>query len=411
MSFSKKNIVQINVESNFGSTGKICENLSEVLLKSDNTPYVGHGPIHRASNSNTLAVGSKWDYYLHILNTRIFDKHGLGSKSATKVFLDEVAALKPDLLHLHNIHGYFINYELLFEFIKTTDIPVVWTLHDCWAFTGHCTHFEYIGCEKWKSECHTCPLTHTYPKSWYYDRSLKNFKQKKNAFSGVKNMTLVPVSDWLGTKVKDSFLQHYPTQTISNGIDVDEFKPTLPTGDTILEWYKNFSIILGVASVWDKTKGWEDFIKMASLLKHDERIILVGLSETQLKQLPKNIIGLRRTESKQELIQLYSIAKVFMNLTYADTYPTTNLESLACGTPVITYNTGGSPQEIKEFNGRVVALGAYKEAYLAFSKMKEDFKEKNTATIRTDAVNRLDKSFQLKTYTELYQSLLIERLP
>ena len=406
---SKKTIVQINVESNFGSTGKISENLSNHLINADYNSIIAHGPIYRESNSTTIKIGTKIDYYTHILSTRIFDKHGLASIKATKIFLSNLKDLKPDIIHLHNIHGYYINYELLFQFLKSVSIPVIWTLHDCWAFTGHCAHFEYISCEKWKTECNKCPLTHTYPKSWFTDRSSINFNQKKNAFSNLNNLTLVPVSNWLASKIKDSFLYPYPIKTITNGIDTNTFKPVSTVAYTNKKNWTKFSIILGVASVWDTTKGWEDFIKMAALLKKDERIVLIGLSKKQINQLPKNIIGLERTESKDELIQLYSIAKVFMNLTYADTYPTTNLESLACGTPVITYNTGGSVEEIRNYNGKIVNQGDFESAYNTFAEMKKTFKSKNTLKIRKDVLTRLDKTIQLKKYDELYHSLLIDR--
>lgn len=406
MTLHKKNIVQINVESNFGSTGKICVNISDYLESHGNEAHIAHGPIHRDTSNSTYPIGTKFDYYLHILNTRFFDKHGLGSKKATKEFLKKLKDLKPDLIHLHNIHGYYINYELLFEFIKDTNIPVVWTLHDCWSFTGHCTHFEYIDCEKYKTACIKCPLTYTYPKSWLIDRSHKNFNQKKASFTGVKNLTLVPVSKWLATKVEQSFLQDYSIHPITNGIDITTFKPKDTTNYKIEKGWTNFKIILGVASVWDKTKGWEDFTKIAPNLKDDERIVLVGLSKQQIEVLPKNIIGIERTDSKKELIQLYSLADVFMNLTYADTYPTTNLEALSCGTPVITYKTGGSVEEITDYNGAIIEQGNYIEAYKTFNKMGAKFKKEHTQTIRNNAIKKFDKSFQLKKYDELYQSLL-----
>ncbi|MDO6472186.1 glycosyltransferase [Maribacter sp. 1_MG-2023] len=406
MTINKKNIVQINVESNFGSTGKICVNISDYLESHGNDPHIAHGPIHRDTNNSTYQIGTKFDYYLHILNTRIFDKHGLGSKKATKEFLKKLKNSKPDLIHLHNIHGYYINYELLFQFIKETEIPVVWTLHDCWSFTGHCTHFEYINCEKYKTACTKCPLTNTYPKSWLVDRSLKNFNQKKESFIGVKNLTIVPVSKWLATKVEQSFLSPYPIRTITNGIDINTFKPIQGSNYKKQKGWEGLKIILGVASVWDKTKGWEDFIKITPQLKDDERIILVGLSKQQIETLPKNIIGIERTDSKEELIKLYSLADVFMNLTYADTYPTTNLEALACGTPVITYKTGGSVEEITDYNGAIVEQGNYLDAYKTFENMGNIFKKKHAQTIRNNAIEKFDKNFQLKKYDELYQSLL-----
>ncbi|WP_423998820.1 glycosyltransferase [Maribacter sp. IgM3_T14_3] len=406
MTTSKKNIVQINVESNFGSTGKICVNISDYLESHGNDPHIAHGPIHRDTNNSTYQIGTKLDYYLHILNTRIFDKHGLGSKKATKEFLKKLENSKPDLIHLHNIHGYYINYELLFQFVKNTEIPVVWTLHDCWSFTGHCTHFEYIDCEKYKTACTKCPLTYTYPKSWLVDRSIKNFIQKKESFTGVKNLTLVPVSKWLATKVEQSFLSPYPIHTITNGIDINTFKPIIDSNYKREKGWEGLKIILGVASVWDKTKGWEDFIKIAPNLKDDERIILVGLSKQQIETLPKNIIGIVRTDSKEELIELYSLADVFMNLTYADTYPTTNLEALSCGTPVITYKTGGSVEEITDYNGAIVEQGNYLDAYNTFDNMGNIFKKTHSQTIRNNAIKKFDKNFQLKKYDELYQSLL-----
>jgi len=312
----------------------------------------------------------------------------------------------PDIIHLHNIHGYYINIELLFNYLKKANIHVVWTLHDCWAMTGHCTHFMSVNCNKWKTNCNTCPLKNEYPASLYFDQSNKNFFQKKGLFTGVESMTLVPVSDWLGGVVKESYLSKYPIVRIYNGIDLDLFIPRNVECLRKKIGVENKTVILGVASVWDKRKGLPDFLRLSDLLKADEVVILVGVSQKIINTLPENIIGIRKTERVKELSDFYSLADVYLNLTWEDNFPTTNLESLACGTPVITYKTGGSPESITSDTGFVVDQGDLLSVRRSIDMIKSKSKAYYTNNCRNRAMNLYDKDTQFEHYFNLYNRLL-----
>lgn len=345
-------ILMINVVCGIRSTGRICTDLAESLTKKGHKVKIAYGreSVPQQYKMYAVRIGSDFDCKWHGIITRAFDRHGFASKTATKRFLEWADKYDPDVLHLHNLHGYYINVELLFDWIKSRpNMKVIWTLHDCWAFTGHCTHFTYVKCSKWKSKCKNCPQKREYPASYFIDSSENNFLRKKAAFTGVKNMTIITPSKWLSGLVKQSFLKEYPVQVIHNGIDTDIFKPT-PSNFREKYHLENKKTILGVASTWDRRKGFDDFIKLARMLDDSFRIVLVGLSAKQMKIIPKNIIGIMRTNNIKELAAIYTAADVFLNLTYEDNYPTVNLEAQACGTPCVTYNTGGSVESVPKEN-------------------------------------------------------------
>jgi glycosyltransferase involved in cell wall biosynthesis len=342
------NILQINSVVNSGSTGRIAEEIGKVLLEHGHESYIAYGRNQQPSQSQLIKIGNQNDIYLHGVQTLLFDKHGLASKKATKNFLKVIDEIRPDIIGLHNLHGYYINYPLLFNYLKERNIPVTWTFHDCWPFTGHCAHFMRVNCEKWKTHCNQCPLSQAYPKS-FIDRSYLNFEDKKEAFIGHPNLTIITPSFWLKEIVQKSFLKEYSIEVIHNGIDLEIFHPK--------EQNTKQKIVLGVASTWGDQKGLLDFKKLRDKLPLEVEIVLIGLSESQIKGLPKGIIGIRRTENVVDLAEWYSKASVFVNPTYVDNFPTTNIEALACGTPVITYNTGGSPEAIDTETGEVVDKG------------------------------------------------------
>ena len=305
---------------------------------------------------------------------------------------------------MHNIHGYYLNYEILFDYLAQLDIPIVWTLHDCWAFTGHCAYYSYVGCNRWRTLCHDCPQKKSYPSSWFADRSEQNFRDKLHAFTSVRNMTLVPVSAWLAEEVRLSFLKDYPIQVIHNGIDTDVFSPKQICKSNL--GLKDKFMILGVASVWETRKGLDDFIKLRKLLSDDYSIVLIGLDEKQIKQLPKGIIGIRRTNSIQDLVAYYSVADAYFNPTWEDNFPTTNLESLSCGTPVITYHTGGSVEAVDERTGFVVEQGNIAEVANIVEFIKEMGKEHWTFVCRERARNLYDKKERYMEYLHLYEKVV-----
>jgi glycosyltransferase involved in cell wall biosynthesis len=401
-------IVQIASEINSGSVGRIAEQIGGVIIQNSWKSYITYARIKNNSISNAILIGSKWDIYNHALQTRIFDNHAFGSKSATKKLICKLKLIKPDIIHLHHLHGYYINIEILFNYLREYNIPIVWTFHDCWSFTGHCAYFDFVGCEKWKTECYDCEQKNEYPKSLFLDRSRQNFVDKKNIFKSVKNMTIVPVSNWLGDKVKKSFLASYPCIVIQNGIDLDVFYPR-ESRDLVDQIYrvKDKIIILGVASTWDRRKGLDEFIKLNELIDNDKyAVILVGLSEHQIKTLPKNIIGINRTENVDQLADLYSAADLFLNPTFEDTYPTTNLEALACGTPVITYNTGGSIESVNNDTGIIVGKGDLSGLIVAINEIKSKGKKHYSYNCREYALKNFDKKNKFNQYIKLYNEIL-----
>ena len=350
-------ILMINSVCGIRSTGRICTDLAQELEKQGHIVKIAYGREYVPEEFQKYAVriGNDFDVKMHGVRARVFDEMGFGSKRATKKFVDWINQYNPDLIHLHNIHGYYINIGVLFEYLKNCGKKIVWTLHDCWAFTGHCTYFDYIHCYKWKTGCMQCKQKHEYPSRLLIDNSLKNYKRKRRIFSNIPELILVTPSFWLKNLVKDSYLKNYPLEVIHNGVNTDVFKPV---ASNLREKYRlhGKKIVLGVASVWDKRKGLDTFIKLSSRLDKSYQIILVGLKKRQREQIPSNIICIERTNSARMLSEIYSAADVFVNPTLEDNYPTTNLEAIACGTPVITYETGGSA-ESAEMYGKVVARG------------------------------------------------------
>ena len=343
-------ILMINVVCGIRSTGRICTDLAVALEAHGHEVKIAYGreKVPEKFQKYAVRIGSDFDVKLHGVKARLFDDCGFGSRVITKKFIKWVQEYDPDVIHLHNVHGYYIDIETLFSYLRTCGKKIIWTLHDCWAFTGHCVYFDYVGCDKWKTKYHHCIQKKEYPVCIGLDQSKKHFEKKKEIFTGITNLILVTPSKWLANLVQQSFLGAYPVIVIHNGVNTDIFKPT---ESNIREKYSlgNKKVVLGVAAIWDRRKGFEDFIELSKILTAEYQIILVGLSETQMKIIPNNIIGITRTDNVQELAALYSLASVLVNPTLEDNYPTTNIEAIACGTPVITYNTGGSVESARMY--------------------------------------------------------------
>lgn len=337
-----------------GSTGTICINLYKAAQEAGHTCCIAYGRGDAPDGFNTIKIGNQLDTYLHVLKTRLFDASGFGSKKATKSFIKQIEEFKPDVIHLHNIHGYYVNIEILFNYLKQhPEIKKIWTLHDCWSFTGHCAYYTYAKCKKWQACCSgNCPNKKEYPQT-IFSNIKSNFNKKKEIFCGVENMILITPSKWLKNEVEKSYLKDYPIEVINNGVDINLFKPT-PSNIKQQYGIEDKKVILGVASVWDKRKGLDTFIELSKELDNQYQIVLIGLNKKQIAQLPTNIVGISRTENVQELVKWYSAADVYFNPTLEDNYPTTNLESIACGTPVITFNTGGSPESANADEDKIV---------------------------------------------------------
>ena len=359
-------ILFINSVCGIGSTGRVCTELAEEYEAEGHEVKIayGRGVVPERSRHWAVRIGTDMDVYLHGVRTRFLDEHGFGSKRATREFLRWADSYDPDLLWLHNIHGYYINIEQLFDWIKKRpQMQVKWTLHDCWTFTGHCAHFTIAKCDKWKSHCEHCCQKSAYPASCGLDNCFGNFERKRAVFTGVENLTIITPSRWLAGLVDQSFLKEYPVEVINNTVDTNIFKPT-PSDFRERNGLQDKRIILGVASPWSEKKGLNDFFQLAGMLDDRYKIVLVGLSKKQLKRLPEQVVGICRTNDVHELAAIYTAADVFVNPTYEDNYPSVNLEARACGTPVITYDTGGSGEAAGE-SGTVVETGDLGALYQA----------------------------------------------
>jgi len=392
-------LLQIDTCLGVLSTGRITENIAKLAIVQGWECHIMHGARYLGNTiQHHYQVSSLFGEYIHYAESMLLDRHGLGSRQATKRIIKKIKEIKPDVVHLHCLHGYYINYKYLFEYLNQTDIPIVWTFHDCWAFTGHCTHFVNANCNRWKEEgCHNCPLKGDYPKA-LMDNSKNNYRLKRQLFSSNKNLQIVAVSDWLASLTKESFLKEKDIHVINNGIDTNIYRPCAEKND-------KFSIV-GVASAWNKDKGLYDFFELRKILSiNDYNITLIGLTKEQLKEIPEGIIGVTSTWSVLELVTFYSKAHIFVNPTYADSFPTVNMEALACGTPVITYNTGGSPEIVDSKTGVVIKQGDVFSLANAIIHMKDHPLSANDCRARAEHLYNKDERFM--DYLKLYEDLIL----
>lgn len=404
-------LFQINITANWGSTGKIAEAIGIAAMKAGWESYIAYGRWSNPSQSHLIKIGERFDKYFHYAEQRIFDDEGLCSRAATRKLILQIDEIKPDVVQLHNLHDHYLNYRILFEYLNQTDIKVVWTFHDCWAFTGHCFHFVTENCMKWQAGCNNCPLKNEYPKT-VLDGSRRNYELKKALFTANKNLTIVPCSDWMAEFVRMSFLKEKPIEVIKNGVDLNVFKSDI--GSIAHDSGNHKFKIIAVSNVWSKDKGLYDFFKLRDLLDKDKyEMIMIGLTKKQQKDLPGGIIGIERTSSILELAEYYSSADVFVNLTYADSFPTVNMEALACGTPVITYKTGGSPEIIDDQTGWVVKQGDVKlvSSIVEFINdvQSKDETETQRVACRKRAEEHFDKDKCFEKYIKLYDRLIIRK--
>ncbi len=346
-------IVQINAVCGTGSTGKICVAVSELLTQNGVENYILYS---QGVSDYPLGIKymSKTELKLQALFSRIFGNYGFNSRLATKRLIRHLERIRPDVVHLHNLHGHNCNLEMLFRYLKRKGVKLFGTFHDCWALTGYCTHYDLIGCDRWKTECKNCPQRKQY--SWFLDKSHRIFQRKKSLFTGL-NLTIVSPSEWMAAQVKRSFLKDYPIKVIHNGIDLDVFKPRESDFRKRYNIPEHKKIILGVASGWSYAKGLDVFVKLAEMADNEFQIVMVGTDDGIDKQLPSKIISIHRTQNQKALAEIYTAADVFINPTREDTFPTVNIEALACGTPVVTFRTGGSPEILDETCGFVVEKG------------------------------------------------------
>ena len=374
-------VLIINSVCGIRSTGRICTELADQFAEQGNEVRIAYGRMDEVPEKYqkyAVRIGTKWDCACHMLRTRILDEHGFGSVRATRCFLQWAEDYQPDLVWLHNIHGYYINVEMLFAWIKKhPDMQVKWTLHDCWSFTGHCSHFTAVRCEQWKTHCQNCPQLRRYPACYGKGNAYRNYERKRTAFTGVRRMELITPSKWLADLVKQSFLKEYPVTVHYNTINTDVFKPT-PSDFRERYGLQNKFIVLGVASTWDERKGLFDFYQLARMLDERFAIVLVGLREKQIKKLPDGILGIKETKDASELAEIYTAADVFANPSVEETFGLTAVEAQACGTPAIVYeNTACEEIAQRDFsqNSRVVSQNV-QALYQAIVEMKAEKEEK-----------------------------------
>lgn len=371
-------VLMINVVCGIRSTGRICTDIAEQLEKQGHDVKIAYGreDVPDQYKKYAVRIDSDIDIAVNVVKSRLYDAEGFGARRATKSFIKWVRSYDPDVIHLHNLHGYYINIEILFDYLKNCGKRIVWTLHDCWPFTGHSAFCDAIDCRKWVTGCSRCPQTMEYPKS-YVDRSTRNWIKKKKAFNGIENLQIVTPSKWLAGLVKDSYLKKYSVAVINNGIDTSKF---YPLRNDFKEFYhlEDKFIILAVASSWSRMKGLDDYITLSKMLDVSFQIVMVGLGEKQIKALPPEILGIKKTASTKELAMMYSCADVFLNLTYVDTYPTVNVEAEACGAKVVTYDTGGNSESA--VNACVIAKGDIQAVAKTLKVMAENKKNQKGDT-------------------------------
>lgn len=407
-----KKLLQINITANWGSHGKIAEGIGDSVLSHGWESHIAYGRWSNPSHSHLYHIGSMADERWHGVCSRLFDDHGLHSCRATRRLVEYAKALQPDIIHLHNIHGYYLNYPILFDYLAQSGIPVVWTLHDCWTYTGHCAHYMFVGCDRWKTHCHDCPQKKAYPASLWLDRSERNHTLKQQYFRSLPHLTLVPVSHWLEGELRKSFFKDTPIRQIYNGIDLDTFRPC-PADDrkpAVMEGYRH--MILGVASNWYR-KGLDDFFRLREMLPADCLIVIVGAGGKDLQRInaTKGMTGIPRTQNVDELRRLYSAADVYFNPTWEDNLPTTNIEALACGTPVITYDTGGAGEIIVPGTGYVIAQGDLQAAVQHIGTIIGKGNAAYADACRKRITDTFDRRQRYEEYYDLYQEILGKQSP
>lgn len=408
---ASKRVIQIN-SFNAGSTGRIAREINAVAREEGWQTWFLYGREWKGSHiTDGERAAYPWEVLLHGGLSRVFDCLGRLSYFSTRHIIERIEEIQPDVIHLHNLHGYYVNYGMLLQWLNEKNIPVVWTLHDCWPFTGHCPHFDFVGCAKWMTQCYHCQLKKGYPASYVFDNSKGNYIYKRKLYEHCQNICLVPVSQWLSNLLPKSILRTHPKQVIYNGVDTNIFYPREKGECDALRLRLGLEdkiVLLGVALPWGERKGFNDYIELARYLDKNSVIVLVGLDEKQCELLPKNIIGLRKTHNVDEMATLYSMADIVLNLSYEETFGLTTAEGFACGTPGIVYNKTASPELITPETGFIVEPKDYNKIANRIKIIEEKGKKAYIGKCRKWALERYDKEKQYHKYIDLYNRLLNE---
>lgn len=396
----KRKLIQINTVCN-GSTGNIMRQIQMEAQKQGYETISFYGRRKGYPDLPCERFGSFLGFWSHVIWNTITDKQGLFSYFVTKKMVKRLREEKPDIIHIHNIHGYYLNYPVLFQYLREEFRgKIVWTFHDCWPMTGHCPHFVIAKCDKWKSQCNVCPNKGVYPISWFWDSSKSNYKLKEKFFSGFENMTIVCPSIWMQDIVKNSFLKDTKSVVVSNGIDLNIFYPRQEK-NAIKKYNipQNKKVILGVASIWEERKGLGTFIKLAKEIEQNYVIVLVGLNKNQKKKMLPNMIGIERTENRDELAEIYTNADVFLNPSEEESFSLVTIEAMACGTPVIALDSSAVKELLKEENGIILHEPDIKDYLQAISVCE---KKKFVAEDIRNSVQKYSAENMAQSVLELY---------
>ena len=421
-------IAQINVTAAL-STGRIAVELCRLAGREGHQAILCHAREHAPADVPSIRIGNRLDTLMHIGLSRLTDRAGFFSLRATHDFIRELEAFDPEIIHLHNVHGSYLNLPMLFEYLKTKKIPVVWTLHDCWAYTGHCAYYttaknappleggkrrraetHTLGCDRWMGGCGDCVLLHSYPKSYFVDQSDRNWKEKKELFTGVEHLVLTTPSEWLQSEVKQSFLQDYPVYVLPNGLDLTAFHPCEDEEymDYVIRSYGldrsgGRKIVLSVAAIWDERKGLEDLIELADKLGDEYCVAAVGVAPEQLSRLRHTrVMGIRRTGNLNDLCALYTACDVYVSVSHEETMGMTLVEALACGTQVICYNATAMPEIVTDEVGEVVELGDTAAMAEAVRRLCQEPRSSRACQARA---GDYESSKRFAAYLRLYEKL------
>ena len=398
-------LLLINVALNCGSTGKIVEGIGGLAISQGWDVYVAHGARYvNQSSLKNYQVTKKAGEILHYIESSLFDAQGRGSRRETKRFLQVIDEIKPDVVHIHNIHGCFLNFPILFQYLREKNIPVVWTLHDCWAMTGHCVHFMRTNCEQWKTQCVKCPQKHDFPSSYLLDRCKSNYTLKKQLFTAMEKLRITTVSSWLKGVVEQSYLRKFSVDVVPNGVDTSKFVYT--EGD-IWERYGigDKKLVLAVASGFEERKGIYDFVKLSKMLPKEYQLLLVGTNDNDKKALSDNVIAVTRANGVKELAAFYSAADVLLSLSYEETFGLTIIEAMSCGTPAIVYDNTAQPELITPETGRVVESGNVEKVKEAVEEVCSKGKAHYSEACRMHALE-YDEARSYHKYLEVYEEVV-----
>lgn len=390
-------VVQINLTARQGGTGRVCHGISNSLNESNIESYTLFSST-QSQSSFEIKYASDFRRKINALISKVIGNYGFNSHLMTRRLISYLKKLKPDIIHLHNLHGHNVNLKMLFKYFKKNPkIKLFWTFHDLWSFTGYCPYAELANCEKWKSGCNRCPQKKQF--SWFFDRSKKLYERKKELFTGL-NLTIVAPSSYIANMAKQSFFKDYEIKVINNGIDLNIFKPT---ESDFREKYnlENKYIALGVAEAWDERKGLDTFIELSKRLPDKYQIVLVGTDDKIDKLLPKNIISIHRTQNVSKLTEIYTASDVFVNPTLDEAFGMVNIEALACGTPVVTYKSGGSPECIDDSCGIAIPKNDIEAIQKEIIRICED-KPYLSDACRKRAMDNFDKNTSFQKYVEMY---------